>query len=86
MKVALFSDVITMVGEGHIPDHVGIPYCIDDQTGKTYTNFGPQGGVTVPKKFRDCAAYVLNPNPASKPSATLFGIVMLEQPISTQGA
>lgn len=87
MRVALFSDVITWVGEGRIPDMVPTPDAVIDPEGPVYTNLDLQGGtyllVTHPEF---AAAYVQNDSYNKSDYVKLTDIKMLEKPVSTEGA
>jgi hypothetical protein len=86
MRVALFSDVITWIGEGRIEADAP-PNAVIDTEGPVYTNLALQGGtyllVTHPEF---AAAYVQNDAYKKSDYVKLTDIKMLDKPISTEGA
>jgi len=87
MKVALFSDIITWIGEGQISDQSPAPNAVIDPQGPVYTNLALQGGSSLLRTHPEfAAAYVQNDGYDQTDYAVLTNIKMLDKPVSTQGA
>jgi hypothetical protein len=93
MKVALFSDVITWIGEGHInadkpPDVIVFDNSCDPNAPLGwYSNLALQGGSSVIGSHDIEASYVQTSDTDGRvPGATLYDVKIYDKPISTQGA
>jgi hypothetical protein len=99
MKVALFSDVITCIGEGTLPGpnpdatHPAPDRIVDGSAfgpQQFYTNLALQGGSSVLETHPEfAAAYVQNNDdgtPIQDPAAILSDVKMFDKPFSTEGA
>lgn len=86
MKVALFSDIVTWVATGEIPDSDPAPDVIADGS-TAYTNLALQGGTYLLLTHPELkAAYVISDNDDLSPTAVLTDIKKLDKPVSTEGA
>jgi hypothetical protein len=98
MRVALFSDVITWIGEGTLEEiweqavarvafsRRSPPDVIVDEHGQRYSNLLLQGGTDLLHSHPEyAAAYVVNPS-AQDPTALVADIKLFENPFSTEGA
>jgi hypothetical protein len=100
MKVALFSDIITWIGEGEIPDQTPAshspsrralpaseaPDAVIDPEGTVYTNLALQGGTYLLVTHPEFAAAYVQNQRFKQVYVKLTDIKMLSKPESTQGA